>query len=45
VNSNTEAIANLAGMELLEDHFNVNQDDIYWGSGYTSIGSFTVPAG
>ena len=30
VASNTAAIANLAGMELLEDHFYENQDVISW---------------
>ena len=45
VASNTAAIANLAGMELLEDHLYVNQDTIYWDQGKNSIAKFTVPAG
>ena len=45
VNSNTAAIENLTGMELLEDHFFVNQDDFKYDIGYTAMGSFTVPEG
>ena len=38
VNSNTAAIENLAGMELLDDHFFVNQDPVEYDSGYTLMG-------